>query len=257
MKSILKALFALLMAVATVWSFKVPDIAQFQAPGFARIFLWHFPCPMLFTLLILCGAWFSFRMFGRVQLSPIGFGPETDSVARAKWDVKAVACMELGYLYAVLTMATGILFSEVQWTAWWSWDPRQYSFLMVLLIYFAYFAVRFAYNDPGKRASFSAAYALLALLPTMFLVFVFPRLPHIMELSLHPSDSILGGKIKGEYAQCIILILILFAIMTVYLFNIRVRAGLAEIELEIKNAELDRGGNSAPTGVVRPVSLPD
>lgn len=244
------------MAVAIVWSYKVPDIAQFQAPGFARVFLWHFPCPMLFTFLILFGAWFQIRMFQRIEMKPWRLAPETDSVQKGKWDVRAVACMEIGYLFAILTMATGILFSELQWGAWWSWDPRQTSFLMVLLIYAAYFAVRSAYNDPMKKAAFSAAYSLAALLPTLFLVFVFPRLPQIVRMSLHPSDSILGGKIKGEYAYCVILILVLFVVMTVYLYGLRVRAGFAEIELENNYGDLEAiGGSTAPTGVVRPVSL--
>jgi heme exporter protein C len=239
------------MGVATIWSFEVPDIAAFQAPGFARIFLWHFPCPMLFTFLIVAGAWFSFRMF----VNPKGFVPETDAQLKAQLDVKSVACLELGYLFALLTMATGIMFSQIQWGAWWSWDTRQTSFLMVLLIYAGYFTVRFSFDDPSKRAANSSVYGLAALLPTLFLVFIFPRLPQIVQMSLHPSDSILAGKIKGDYAYCVIMILVLFTIMTVYLFNIRVRAGLAELELENKNARLVEGGNPAPTGVVRPVSL--
>jgi len=255
LKTALKASFGLLTGWATIWSFTVPDVAAFQAPGFARIFLWHFPCPMLFTLLILFGAWNSVRIFQRIELKPFCFMPESDPAAKASWDIKAIACMELAYLFALLTMATGILFSQIQWGWWWSWDPRQTSFLMVLLIYAAYFAVRFAYSDPGKRAAFGAAYALAAVLPTLFLVFVFPRLPPIANMSLHPTDSILSGKIKGEYAYCVILILILFTIMAVYLYNIRVRTGLAEFELENNDAKLDAGGDTAPTGVVRPVSL--
>src|ERR1019366_1306177 len=155
LKTIYKAVFAVVMGMATVWSFEIPDVAFFQAPGFARIFLWHFPCPMLFTFLILTGAYFSIRGF----LTPEGSGPGMGAVARAEWDTRAVACMELSYLYALLTMATGIMFSWIQWGAWWSWDPRQTSFLMVLLIYAAYFAVRFAYTDAGKRAAYSSGYA--------------------------------------------------------------------------------------------------
>jgi len=251
LKTILKALFALVMGVATVWSFKVPDIAYFQAPGFARIFLWHFPCPMLFTFLVITSAWFSIRVF----FNPAGLKPETDAIARAEWDLRSVACMELSYLFALLTMATGILFSKVQWGDWWSWDPRQTSFLMVLLIYAAYFAVRLGYSDPSKRTAFSAAYSLLALLPALFLEFIFPYLPPIKLMSLHPTGSILQGKIKGEYAYCMILILILFVIMSIYLYKIRVRTGLIELELENNDAKLDAGRDSAPTGVVRPVSL--
>jgi len=245
------------MGVATVWSFTVPDANAFQNPGMARIFLWHFPCPMLAVFLLIYAAWCSFRIFQRFTLKPFNIGPETDYDAKMLWDLRSLAAMELGYLFCILTMATGILFSEVQWGAWWSWDPRQTSFLIVLLIYAAYFALRFAYTDSGKRAAFAGAYSLATILPSMFLFFVFPRLPYIKSLSLHPSDSVLGGQIKGQYAQAVILILILITILTVYLFKLRVRVGRLELDLEKNNGQLENMGiDSAPTGVVTRVSLP-
>jgi len=257
LKSVLKTLFALIMGVATVWSFFVPDAESFQKPGMARIFLWHFPCPMLAVFLLIYGAWCSFRIFQRVRLVPFEFGLESDHEEKVKWDLRSVASMELGYLFCLLTMATGILFSEIQWGAWWSWDPRQTSFLIVLLIYAAYFALRFAYPDSGKRAAYSGAYSLATIVPALFLFFVFPRLPYIKSLSLHPTDSILTGQIKGQYAWAVILILTLTTILTVYLFKMRVRVGLLEFELEKDNGQLENLGiNSPPTGVVRPVRLP-
>ncbi|MDR3692331.1 MAG: cytochrome c biogenesis protein CcsA [Fimbriimonas sp.] len=256
LKTGLRALFVLLMGVATVWSFFVPDAEAFQKPGMARIFLWHFPCPMLAVFLLLYGAWCSFRIFQRVKLSPFELGPETDHDEKTMWDLRSVASMELGYLFCILTMASGILFSEIQWGAWWSWDPRQTSFLIVLLIYAAYFALRFAYTDPGKRAAYSGAYSLFTILPSLFLFFVFPRLPYIKSLSLHPTDSILQGQIKGQYAEAVILILVLVLILTIYLFKMRIRAGLLEINLEKNIGQLENlGVNTTPTGVVRPVSV--
>ena len=246
----------LLMAVATFWSFEVPDVAAFQVPGMARVFLWHFPCPMLAVILFFGGAWSSIRIFKRISLKPFVFQTEEDPYEILKWDVKAVAAMELAYIFCLLTMATGILFSELQWKAWWSWDPRQTSFAIVLVMYAAYFALRLSFSDPAKRAANSAAYALASLLPGLFLIFVFPRLPQV--ISLHPSNSIMAGLIKGEYAQCVLLILFLMCVLTVYLYRIRVRTGLIELELEKNDANLAiSGGSPTPTGVVRPVSLHD
>ncbi len=256
MKNTLKALFVVVMSIATIWTYAVPDANAFQKPGMARVFLWHFPPSVLGTFLMMFGSWYAIRIFMRVQLSPFSIAPETDHEVKAKWDLRSVACLEIGYIYFILTMVTGIIFSELQWGDWWSWDPRQTSFLIVLLIYAAYFALRFAYNDTAKKAAYGAAYALTAFLPAMFLTFVFPRLPQIKEMSLHPSDSITGGGIKGQYAQCVILLLVLFAILTVYLYNLRVRSGLLEIDLEKNNGKLeDNGGNPAPTGVVRRVTV--
>ena len=168
----MKYILALAIGAVTLWSFYVPDAVGFQRPELARIFFWHFPCPILATVLLVQASWFSFRYFRSNKLS---------------WDIRASALMELGYLFCLLTMATGILFSQVQWGAWWQNDPRQTSFLMVLLIYAAYFGLRGSIQDRHKRAKSSGVYAIAALLPMLFLTYVFPRLPQVE--SFHPSNS--------------------------------------------------------------------
>ncbi len=227
------------MGAATVWSFHISPAMGFQQPELARIFVWHFPCPILATVLLLLGGWFSANYL---------------KTKDRHWDERAASANELGFIFCLLTMATGIVFSEVQWGAWWQWDPRQTSFLVVLFIYAAYFAVRGAFPDPERRASHSAAYALTAILPALFLIFVFPRLPQIV--SFHPSDSILKGKIKGEYAYVVLTLMLLMGILSVWLYRLRVRAGLMALDSEFNNAELAIGSStSTPTGVVRPVRI--
>lgn len=236
----MRYLFAVVVAAVTVWSFMVPDAQGFQRPELARIFFWHFPCPILATVLLIQGGWFSFK-FQRTR--------------DLKWDVRSVASMELGYLFCLLTMATGIIFSKVQWGAWWQNDPRQTSFLMVLLIYAAYFGLRGAINEPGRRATSSGVYALAALLPTLFLTFVFPRLPQVE--SFHPSESIMKGQIKGQYAYVVISVMALVAWITVWTYRLRVKAGLIELHLEEKISGLETsGGDTAGASVVRPVRVP-
>ncbi|MBC8066009.1 MAG: cytochrome c biogenesis protein CcsA [Chlorobia bacterium] len=238
----MKYVFALAVAAVTLWSFYVPDAVGFQHPELARIFFWHFPCPILASVLLIAGGWFSWK-----------YTKTNDLV----WDVRAVAMMELGYLFCLMTMATGIMFSQVQWGAWWQNDPRQTSFLMVLLIYAAYFGLRGAIHDENRRASNSGVYALAALLPVLFLIFVFPRLPQIQ--SFHPSDSIMKGQIKGGYAYVVISVLVLVSWLTAWLYRIRVRTGLLELKLEDRNngSRLEtNSGDPAGSTVVRPVRVP-
>ena len=239
MKTLQRILFALAMGAATVWSFRISPAMGFQEPELARIFVWHFPCPIIATVLLVLGGWFSYKFL---------------KTKERHWDERAVAANELGFVFCLLTMATGIVFSEVQWGAWWQWDPRQTSFLVVLFIYAAYFAVRGAFPDSERRASYSAAYALTAILPALFLIFVFPRLPQIV--SFHPSDSIIKGKIKGEYAYVVTTLMALISILSVGLYRLRVRAGLVALESEFSNEGLAIGSsNPTPTGVVRPVRI--
>ncbi len=248
-----RPVYALLVGVVSVWSFLVPDAPTFQRPELARIFFWHFPCPMMLTGLLFVGVYFSLRRF--LRISRTGVQPETDRVERGRWDVRAEAALELGFLFAILTMATGILFSLVMWGAWWQWDPRQTSFLIALLIYGAYFALRASFNDPQKRGDNAAAYMLAAFLPLVFLIFVYPRLPQVLQVSFHPTESVMGGQIKGSYAQVISAMMVVTTILSVWLYRLRVRAGLLELRV-FENGNLEtRRGDSAPAPVVRPVRL--
>lgn len=228
------------MSLFTVWSFLILPAKDFAEPQLARIFVWHFPCPMIASSLLFLNGWFAFRYL---------------QTGERHWDERASASLELSYLFSLLTMATGMLFSKMQWGAWWQWDPRQTSFLLVLLIYAAYFAVRAAFADSEKRASNSSAFALAALLPSLFLIFVFPRLPYVK--SFHPSDSIMKGQIHGEYAIVVIGIMVLLTILTGWLYRLRIRVGLMELESEKDYERLgSRSGDSSASGVVKRISLP-
>lgn len=230
-------LFALL-AAATVQTFRVPNAPAFQDPELARMIFFHLPCAILATVFLFTGAYHAFK-----------FLKARDPV----WDVRSLAANEIGLLLSVLTMITGILFSKVQWGAWWQWDPRQTSFLMVLLLYSAYFALRGALSDPDRRSAHSAAYAVAMVLPTMFLIFVFPRLPQVQ--SFHPSNTVVSGGFDRNYGQLIVLLIAGVGVISVWLYRLRVRAGLLLLEVE-SDGQLDARGAAAGVGVVRPVSVP-
>lgn len=221
-------------------SFGVADDPDFQRPDLARIFFWHFPCPMIASWLLLQGAWYSYRSIQTKTLLA---------------DAKAHSTLKVGFLFCLLTMASGIVFSKSEWGAWWQWDPRQTSFLLVILLYGAYFVVRGAYQEAERKAAFASAYVMAATLPAMFLIFVFPRLPQVSTDSLHPTDAVLGGHIHGGYAVVIWLTLIVASVLAVWLYRIQMRLATIEITLNNYELEISRGG-TAHAPVVRPVRLP-
>lgn len=237
----LKIFVGLGIAGTTIWGFLAPDAVQFPSEDLARILFWHLPCAFITVFFLIAGAVQSFKTL-RAQGAP-------------EPDMKAEAANELAMVFALITMATGILFSKAQWQAWWNWDPRQTSFLFVLLILFAYFAIRAAFADPVKKAANSAAYCIAALLPILFLIFVLPRMPQVQ--SLHPSNTIAGGGLKGDYWRVVLANFVLFLFVGMWLYRMKVSASRLEIKLENQDGKLDDGGERAPTGVVRPLSVPD
>jgi heme exporter protein C len=109
-------------------------------------------------------------------------------------DIRASVSSALGLIFAVLATVTGSIFARIMWNAYWNWDPRQTSIVILLLIYAAYFALRGAIPDPERRAVLAAVYAILAFVTVPFLVFVVPRI----YWSLHP-DSIINTRGTNEF----------------------------------------------------------
>ena len=121
MEELKKGVFALVAAVVSVWTFLVPDAPGFASPEFARIFFWHFPCPIMLVGLIFAAVWSSYRYVAgpshRLRLvseelsgTPARFVrllSGVDTPAREVWDLRAVAAIELGLVFSVLTMFSG------------------------------------------------------------------------------------------------------------------------------------------------------
>jgi len=110
-------------------------------------------------------------------------------------DRAAAVAVELGFVFCVLATVTGALWARIMWGAYWNWDPRQISIILVLIFYGAYLALRGAIEDDEKRARLAAAYALIGIVVTPFFFFIVPRI----TFSLHP-DSVINsrGKIEME-----------------------------------------------------------
>ena len=139
-----------------------------------------------------------------------------------KDDIRAAVSAGLGLLFAVLATTTGAVFAKIMWGAYWNWDPRQTSITILLLIYAAYLALRGAIDDPERRASLSAVYAILAFVTVPFLVFVVPRI----YWSLHP-DTIINTRGANEfdsrYTQVLLASVLGFTGLYVWLYTIGCR----------------------------------
>jgi len=79
-----------------------------------------------------------------------------------KYDEAGSAAIGLGLLFAVLVVITGSIWAKASWGTWWVWsDPRLVTYLIVILLYGAYFAMRSSLED-DKKMRYSAIYAVAA-----------------------------------------------------------------------------------------------
>ncbi|HXH61613.1 MAG TPA: cytochrome c biogenesis protein CcsA [Fimbriimonadaceae bacterium] len=209
-------LFIVAALASVAYSLLAPPAQAFQDPSLARLIFFHLPCAFIATGFIVLSAWFGFRYLSEEKMA---------------FDARNAATTELGAIFAALTMATGVLFSKFQWGQWWQNDPRQTSFLIVLLLCAAGVALRAGVSDEQKAAKASAAYSVATVLPGLFLIFVLPR---ILQ-SFHPSNTIVSGGFSGAYWAGIFLA---FVVMV---------AAARTLYVERTQKELSKYGHSDPS----------
>ncbi len=100
-------------------------------------------------------------------------------------DIYAVSFAEIGMLFGILGLLTGMIWANYTWGKPWSNDPKQVGAAIALLIYAAYFVLRNSMNDIDKRARIGAVYNIFAFVMLFPTIWVLPRLVE----SLHPGGE--------------------------------------------------------------------
>ncbi|MEE9610303.1 MAG: cytochrome c biogenesis protein [Desulfatiglandales bacterium] len=73
-----------------------------------------------------------------------------------KYDIIASNAAKLALVFATIVLVNGAIFSNLAWGAYWNWDPRQTTTLMLWFILTGYLALRTAIEDEETRARLSA-----------------------------------------------------------------------------------------------------
>jgi heme exporter protein C len=103
----------------------------------------------------------------------------------ADLDRKAVAFANIGFIFGILGMITGMLWANYTWGSPWHGDPKQNGAAIALLVYMAYFVLRASVDNQEQKARLSAVYNIFAFAAMIPLIFIIPRL----QDSLHPGNG--------------------------------------------------------------------
>ena len=138
-------LIAAALAVAGLYlGFTAPE--DYQQGQTVRIMFIHVPAAQL--------AMFAYACLGVASFLSLIF-------RHALADAAAVACAPLGAAFTFLALVTGALWGRPMWGAWWVWDGRLTSVLVLFLLYIAYIALRASMDDETKAARAGAILALV------------------------------------------------------------------------------------------------
>jgi heme exporter protein C len=132
----------------------------------------HFHVPMWFgmILLFLGSVIYSIKYLGSKNLI---------------YDLYSKELVNIGILFGILGITTGMIWANFTWGEPWSNDPKQNASAIALLIYFALSILRGSLKDDHQRARIVAVYNIFAFALLIPLLFILPRLTD----SLHPGNG--------------------------------------------------------------------
>src|SRR5438067_2455405 len=76
-------------------------------------------------------------------------------------EVAALAAAPIGAAFTFVCLATGSLWGRPMWGAWWVWDARLTSVLILFFLYLGYIALANAFDDPSRGGRAAAVLALV------------------------------------------------------------------------------------------------
>src|SRR3569623_1077477 len=137
--------FAIALAAAGLWlGFSAPG--DYQQGMTVQIMFIHVPAAWLCMFIYGC--------LGIASLLSLVF-------RHALADAAAQAAAPLGAGFTLLALVTGSLWGRPMWGAWWVWDARLTSVLILFLLYVAYLALRASLDDEAKAARSAAILAMV------------------------------------------------------------------------------------------------
>src|SRR5271165_2080573 len=76
-------------------------------------------------------------------------------------EIAAAAAAPIGAAFTFVCLATGSLWGRPMWGAWWVWDARLTSVLVLFFLYLGYIALVNAFDEPGRGARAGSVLALV------------------------------------------------------------------------------------------------
>jgi heme exporter protein C len=194
-------------------------MALFYAPREAtmgdaqRIFYFHVP-----------SAWVGFLAFFVVFAASLIYLVRRER----RWDALALSAAEIGVVFTTLVLLTGPLWAKKAWGAFWVWDARLTTTLILWLIYISYLMLRSS-AEGQRRARFAAVLGVIGFLdvPIIYISVTVWRTMHPTLLVSEP------GGLAPQMTQTLMVALLSFTLLFCYLLIQRLRLEQARDQVNL------------------------
>ncbi len=167
-------------------------------------------------------AWVAFLAFFVVLVGSILYLRKRDD----RWDRLAYSSAEIGVVFTTLNLISGVIWAKPVWGAWWIWDARLTTALVLWFFYVAYLLVR-SYASETQTRSFAAVVGIIGFVnvPIVFMAIRWWR-------TIHPGPVVQTGGLSPSMLYTLIVCLVAFTLFYVVLMALRISLRDAEEKVE-------------------------
>lgn len=219
--TILDVVTAVMLLAATLRVFFFTPVEAVMGPV-QKVFYFH-----------VSTAWVGMLAFGVAAVVGIFYLRTADR----KWDLAAIAAVEIGLVFTLVCIVTGSIWARPIWNTWWTWDPRLTTATIMELVYAAYLMLRQGLEDPERRARFGAVYAIIGFIsvPLTFISIRIFRTIHPVVIGGNDPSASGAFDMSSSMLTTFMFSLVTFSIVFVDLLIHRIRlAKLVDIVEQLK-----------------------
>ena len=204
---------AIIFSIAGLWiSFFVAPVDAVQGQGYRIIFV-HVPASwMSMFIYIMMAIWAGLGLVFNTRLSAM----------------MAQALAPTGALMAFISLWTGAFWGKPMWGAWWVWDARLTSELILLFLYLGFMALQASIDDPRRADKAGAILALVGVVNVPVIYFSvkwWNTLHQGASVSINKSPSMAHTMLWG-----MLLVALCFWMYSIAIALMRVRTIILERE---------------------------
>jgi len=204
---------AIIFGIAGLWiSFFVAPVDAVQGQGYRIIFV-HVPASwMSMFIYIMMAIWAGLGLVFNTRLSAM----------------MAQALAPTGALMAFISLWTGAFWGKPMWGAWWVWDARLTSELILLFLYLGFMALQASIDDPRRADKAGAILALVGVVNVPVIYFSvkwWNTLHQGASVSINKSPSMAHTMLWG-----MLLVALCFWMYSIAIALMRVRTIVLERE---------------------------
>jgi heme exporter protein C len=174
-------------------------------------------------------AWMSMMVYSIMAMASASFliwrHPLADIISRAS--------APLGAGFTLITLITGSLWGKPMWGAWWVWDARLTSVLILFFMYIGYIALSDSYNNKENGRKICAIMALIG-----FINIPIIRFSVEWWNTLHqPASIIRSGGMAIDHSMLIPLFIMGISFVMIYSILLLMRVKTMLIEQKIRRLQ--------------------